>query len=111
MKIISLQALPDESISHNPEIKKRVILRKGDVPYLTNFSQARFAAGQSAPAHSHENMYEFFLVESGEGIININNRKHKLNKGIFVVVEPTEVHEIFNNNYSELVLTYFGICT
>lgn len=47
-----MKNLPEESVSHNPEIKKKVMLRYGDLPHLTNFSQARFAPGQTAPARA-----------------------------------------------------------
>ncbi|MEL7333376.1 MAG: cupin domain-containing protein, partial [Cyanobacteria bacterium J06560_2] len=53
MKITSLNELPIESVSHNAAIKKQVMLRMGDLPHLTNFSQARFQPGQVAQAHAH----------------------------------------------------------
>jgi hypothetical protein len=34
----SLKDLLEESVSHNPEIKKKVMLRFGDLPHLTHFS-------------------------------------------------------------------------
>ena len=46
MKITGLDQVPEEPVSHNPAIKKRVLLRSHDLPYLTNFSQAHFAPGQ-----------------------------------------------------------------
>ncbi len=57
----SLNELPEQPVSHNPEIKKKVMLKLGDLPHLTNFSQARFAPGQSAPAHAHQDMSELTL--------------------------------------------------
>jgi hypothetical protein len=65
MKITLLANLPEGQVSHNPEIKKKVMLGPGDVPHVTNFSQARFAPGQVASAHAHRDMYEVFFVESG----------------------------------------------
>jgi quercetin dioxygenase-like cupin family protein len=72
MKFTSLNNLSSEAVSHNPEIKKKVMLRFGDLPHLTNFSQARFAPGQSAAAHAHQDMCEVFFVESGSGLILIS---------------------------------------
>ncbi|MEH1833799.1 MAG: cupin domain-containing protein [Nostoc sp.] len=66
-----MKNLPEESVSHNPEIKKKVMLRLGDLPHLTNFSQARFAPGQTAPAHAHQDMCEVFFVEAGSGVIYV----------------------------------------
>ncbi|MBD6616411.1 cupin domain-containing protein [Komarekiella sp. 'clone 1'] len=105
----SLKDLPEESVSHNPEIKKKVMLRFGDLPYLTNFSQARFAPGQSAPGHAHQDMCEVFFVEAGSGVISIDGKENPLLPGTCVAVELGEVHEIVNTGSTELVLTYFGL--
>ncbi len=109
MKLTSLNDLPEESVSHNPEIKKKVMLRFGDLPHLTNFSQSRFAPGHTAPAHAHQDMCEVFFVESGSGVIHIDGKEYPLIAGSCVAVEPGEVHEVVNNGATELVLTYFGL--
>jgi quercetin dioxygenase-like cupin family protein len=109
MKLTSLNDIPQEAVSHNPEIKKKVMLRLGDLPHLTNFSQARFAPGQTASAHAHEDMCEVFFVESGMGEIRIDGTTYPLHPGSCVAVEPGEVHEVVNNGATELVLTYFGL--
>ncbi|MEB3179748.1 MAG: cupin domain-containing protein [Nostocaceae cyanobacterium] len=109
MKFTSLNHVPEEAVSHNPEIKKKVMLRWGDLPHLTNFSQARFAPGQVAAAHTHQDMCEVFFVESGMGEIRIDGTVYPLVAGSCVAVEPGEVHEVVNSGATELVLTYFGL--
>lgn len=109
MKITNLDALPAESVSHNPEIKKRVMLHQGDMPPLTNFAQARFAPGQKATSHAHADMAEVFFVESGQGTITVNDRPHPLKAGVCVLVEPGEHHEVANTGSEDLVLTYLGV--
>jgi quercetin dioxygenase-like cupin family protein len=109
MKLISLAELPNLPVSHNPAIKKKVMLKVGDLPHLTNFSQATFAPGQVAQAHSHQDMCEVFFVEAGEGIIRIDGQAYPLKKGSCVAVEPGEVHEIVNSSSMDLILTYFGL--
>ncbi|ARV59693.1 cupin [Nostocales cyanobacterium HT-58-2] len=109
MKLTSLNNLPEEPVSHNPQIKKKVMLRFGDLPHLTNFSQSRFAPGQTAPAHTHQDMCEVFFVESGSGFIRINSEEYPLVPGNCIAIEPGEVHEVVNNGSTELVLTYFGL--
>lgn len=111
MKVTSLHAVPEEPVSHNPEIKKRVMLQRGDLPPLTNFSQARFAAGQVASGHAHTDMAEVFFVELGQGQIMIDGQAHPLKPGVCVLVEPGEHHEVVNTGAEELVLTYFGVRT
>ncbi|MDM9379846.1 cupin domain-containing protein [Chlorogloeopsis sp. ULAP01] len=109
MKFTSVHEILEEPVSHNPAIKKKVMLRFGDLPGLTNFSQARFAPGQIAPAHAHDNMHEVFFVEAGSGIIRIDGKEYPLHPGNCIAVEPGEMHEVINNGASELVLTYFGL--
>lgn len=109
MKIISLNQLPIQTVSHNREIKKKTMLKLGDLPHLTNFSQARFAPGQVAFVHAHQDMCEVFFIESGLGIIRINGIEYRLEPGVCVTVEPQEEHEVINSGTQELVITYFGI--
>ncbi|MGV0027180.1 cupin domain-containing protein [Phormidesmis priestleyi] len=93
MKLSSLNDLPQESVSHNPEIVKQVMLRLGTIPHLTNFSQARFAPGQRTIAHAHADMWETYLVKAGEGVMRIDGAE----VGLAIS--------------SDLVLTYFGVET
>ncbi len=109
MKRICLDQLPEESVSHNPAIKKRVLLRRGDLPGLIHFAQARFAPGQVADGHAHADMAEVFFVESGQGTITINGQPYSLTPGTCVAVEPGEHHKVVNSGSEELVLTYFGL--
>ncbi|MGB5635972.1 MAG: cupin domain-containing protein [Waterburya sp.] len=109
MKITNLSNLPQQAVSHNPEITKKVMLRMGDLPHLTNFSQATFAPGQVASAHSHQDMSEVFFVSGGAGVIRIDQREYDLVPGVCVSVEIGETHEILNTGTENLILTYFGI--
>ncbi|MBO9997725.1 MAG: cupin domain-containing protein [Cyanobacteria bacterium SID2] len=109
MKHLSLQNIPTQGVSHNPNIRKQVMLKSGDLPHLTNFAQARFAPGQVAAAHAHSDMCEVFFVESGSGTIYIDDTPYPLEPGTCIAVEVGEVHEISNTGEEELVLTYFGL--
>lgn len=109
MKKVSLADLAREGVSHDPQITKQVMLRRGDVPHLTAFSRSTLLPGQSARAHEHRDMFEVFFVESGTGRMKIANAEHDLARGVCVLVEPGEVHEIVNNGSADLVLSYFGI--
>ena len=109
MKIVSLADIPEEGVSHNPEIKKQVLLARGLVPHLTNFSRSRLSPGQVARAHKHAGMYEVFFVESGTGVIKVDDLEQPLQRGVCIAVEPGEAHEIVNDGADDLVLIYFGI--
>ncbi|MEP6956624.1 MAG: cupin domain-containing protein, partial [Chthoniobacterales bacterium] len=104
-----LADLPIEGVSHDPEIAKQVLLRRGDVPHLTGFSRATLKPGQTAYAHQHSDMFEVFFVQSGTGVITIAGSEHALAPGVCVLVEPTEEHEISNGGPEDLVLNYFGV--
>ncbi|MBD2483332.1 cupin domain-containing protein [Planktothrix sp. FACHB-1365] len=111
MKITDLNQIPEQEVSHNPAIKKKVMLSLGDLPHLTNFSQACFAPGQVAGGHSHADMCEVFFVESGWGNMAINGTDYELKPGVCIAVEPGEVHEVTNIGNTDLILTYFGLRT
>jgi len=101
--------LPDRRVSHNPEIGKKVMLDRGDLPCLLNFSRAVFGPGQTAAAHSHEDMNEVFFVENGRGVIRIDGQAYPLGKGVCAAIETGEIHEISNTGDTDLVLLYFAI--
>jgi len=109
MKRVCLSELPVQSVSHNPEIQKQVILRSGELPHLVQFAQARFAPGQVAPAHHHLDLCEVFLVTAGTGVMRVDQVDHLLKPGICIAVEPGEQHEIHNSGGEDLMLTYFGL--
>ena len=109
MKIVSIADVPDRHGSHNPEIRKKVILGRDDLPHVAGFSQAYFGPGQVASPHVHEDLYEVFFVEAGVGVIHVNGEAHRLGPGTCVVVAPGEVHEVANSGLGDLILTYFGV--
>jgi mannose-6-phosphate isomerase-like protein (cupin superfamily) len=111
MRLVTLEELPDEGVSHDPEIRKRAMLRRGDVPHLTNFSRAVLLPGQRVSAHAHVGMHEIFYVASGEGVLRSGAVAHALAAGSCAVVGPGESHEIENAGGGELVLLYFGVET
>lgn len=109
MKRVNLSELADQGVSHNAAIRKKVMLHPGELPHLTNFSQATFAPGQVAPGHAHDGMHEVFFVSAGTGTMTVNGVEQVLSPGVCIWVEPGDVHEVANTGIQPLVLTYFGI--
>ncbi len=109
MKRINIHELPEQGVSHNAKIRKRVILANGEVGSVVNYARASFPPGEKAGAHRHDDMVEVFTVESGCGEIRIDDVAYVFSGGTTFVVEAGEVHEIANTGNSELVVTYLGV--
>jgi quercetin dioxygenase-like cupin family protein len=109
MKKVALCDLPLERVFHNPEIAKRVLLRTGDLPHLTQLAQARLAPGQAAPGHAHADMWELFFAQEGRGEIEVDGAVHALESGSCIAIAPGERHELRNPGDRELVVLYLGI--
>ena len=109
MKIVRLAEIPEEGVSHNPEILKRVILRKNEVPHLTNLTMSSFQPGQVTKAHAHQDMTEVFLVISGTGCILVDGKQVSLEKGSCAIIEPGESHQLANLSREPFDLIYFGV--
>ena len=109
MKFINLSQLADQPVSHNPEIRKKVMISAQEIPHLTNFSQATFTPGQKAIAHAHATMYEIFYIQSGSGLVRVNNQEYAVEMGSCLVFEPQEIHEIINNGDTDLIINMLGI--
>ena len=111
MHRVPLSDLPFEPVSHNPAIRKRVLLRAGQLAPVTQFAEARFAPGEVAPAHAHADMGEVFLAVSGRGQVTVDGAAYPLGPGECVAIAPGEVHELANVGEEPWVLVYFGVRT
>ena len=109
MKMSSLAELAEQPVSHDPQLMKKVMIKNGEVPHLTGFSQATIPVNGTVTSHQHNDMYEVFLVSSGQCAMTINSVEYQLNEGSCVVIEPTEEHSLKNNGATDLILTYFGL--
>ncbi len=109
MKVESLNLVPTEPTSRNPDILKQVLIKTGEIPALAQFTRAIFRPGQIDPSHSHSYMYEIFLVEKGIGEIKVGDQTISLNAGTFVTLNPGEVHGVSNTSDQDLILLTLGI--
>ncbi|CAE7903943.1 unnamed protein product [Symbiodinium sp. KB8] len=65
-RITSWEDAPVFKINHEPYTNtKKVFLRKGELPPLTQISAADFLEGTYFEDHDHEDMFEMFYVLSG----------------------------------------------
>ena len=109
MKHGNVNELADLPVSHDPEIKKRVLLQNGDVPHVTQVARHVFLPQQVARSHSHTDMYELFVCLSGQGVAVVNGAPYVLTPGAFVLIEPNDAHEIKNDGSEHLVLAQLGV--
>lgn len=109
MKISLQEKISEEEIVHNPKILKKVMIRKGEIPNITQFAKAAFPPGEIAEKHMHEDMYEVFLTEQGSGIMEINGNKIPMEPGTCITVEPGESHEVTNTGRENLIVLILGI--
>jgi len=109
MKITKLTDLPELPVSHDPQLKKRVMIENGVIPHITGFSQAVIPAGESVSDHQHESMTEVMFVAAGEGCIFVDEKEYPLIPGTCVCVEPKEKHSLRNTGSVDLLLLYFGV--
>lgn len=108
MKHGEIGATPEEPVSHNPVVRKRVVLRAGCVPTITQVARARFPPGEVAPIHQHPDMWELFICEEGAGTIFVAGQTLSLVPGSWVLVEPGDPHELRADQNEDLVVTTFG---
>jgi mannose-6-phosphate isomerase-like protein (cupin superfamily) len=109
MKLTHTNNLPEIGTTHNKNIKKKVFLKKGEIPNITTFATATFKPGQSVETHTHETMYEVFYIQSGKAEFVVNDKKFEITAGDCITIEPGEKHSQ-NNPYDEdVVWIYFGV--
>lgn len=111
MILSSLSKIKPEKSSHDSvdKIQKKVFLKNGQIPHLTQFAQGYFQPGCFVSPHKHLDMWEIFLVENGEIEVTVNDKKTLLKKGDFLTVEPNEPHSFKNTSSSPTTITYFSI--
>lgn len=109
MKYKSLALIPVTGVSHNREIRKKVLIANGEIPHITQLSRVILKPGQIAAIHKHSDMYEIFNIESGKGKILVDNNEFKLTVGVCIIVEPGEEHEVQNTDQDDLTITITGI--
>lgn len=109
MRLIELHSLPAEPLSHDANIAKRVILRNGTVPHLTQLAQVRIPPGAHLTPHAHQDMHEIFIVLSGHGRVRCDGSVNGVAPGTCIQIEPNAVHAFENTGEDELVVVYFGI--
>lgn len=93
MRLYSLDSAPFKPVTHDPELKKQVIIPDG-FSCVRHLSHITLKPGSTASRHAHEDAYEVFYCLGGEAVFRVSGKDTLLVKGSCLVVEPKEVHEI-----------------
>ena len=109
MKLIHRGSLTAEPVSHDRDIMKMVFLRKGDIPNLVYLSQVSIPPGRLTSEHSHADLAEVYVVNSGCGELILDGVSHVINPGSCAAVEPGERHSFVCLGKAPLEMTYFGL--
>lgn len=70
MKKIQSTSIEEIGVTHNPDIKKRMMITAGEFGNIMSFGRAVFAPSQSTSAHVHPNRTEVFFILSGKGVFH-----------------------------------------
>ena len=114
-KVLALEDIESVPVNHDRVVEsagtitKQVLLKNGDVPHLTGFSQAHVPPGQIVSEHAHATMHEVFFVEEGAGEFVINDKATPVHKGSCIHLAAGDRHRIENTGRGDLTLTYFGV--
>ena len=93
MRFYSLDSTPFKPVTHDPELKKQVLVPEG-FSCVKHISHITLDPGSTASSHYHDAVYEVFYCIIGEAVFRVSGRKVQLTRGNCLVVEPGEVHEI-----------------
>lgn len=109
MRVVDVESVPDEGLSHDPRILKRVLTPPGGISGLTQFARSVIPPGCATTTHAHADMTEVFYVLSGRGRADVDSRPCDLAPGICLRIDPGEWHVLEAAPDTPLTLLYFGL--
>ncbi len=93
MKLVSLDNTPFSPVSHDPQLKKRVLMGEG-FSCIKHISHIVLRPGDSAVEHVHDDGYEVFYCIRGETVFTVRGGDVTIRGGDLFIVEPGEAHSI-----------------
>ena len=109
MNKLNSKTLKEIGVSHNPEIKKRIIIKSHEYNNLQMFSRVIFQPKHSSLPHIHDNMIEVFYVLSGKGIFHSKEKEITAEKDDCISIPAVEEHWKNNPFSKPWELLYFEI--
>jgi mannose-6-phosphate isomerase-like protein (cupin superfamily) len=97
-----------EATSHGTP--KRVILRGGVLPDVTQVAVATLTEADEVELHSHATMYENYFVLEGRALYIVGDETYEIGPGDFLVIPPGVPHQP-KVTAGPLRVFYWGIAT
>lgn len=109
MYLANLADLQDAGVSHNQNIRKKVLLSPNTIDHLVYLSHAVFPPGETAETHHHQDMTEIFYISSGSAQVTVDGKNFECPTGSCIAIEPHEQHRLSNTSNDDLVILYLGL--
>ena len=109
MYLANLAGLQDVGVSHNQNIRKKVLISPNTIHHLVYLSHAVFPPGETAETHNHQDMTEIFYISSGSAQITVDGKDFECPAGSCIAIEPHEQHRLSNTSNDDLVILYLGL--
>lgn len=95
----------------NPGVWKKVLFKKDELQpgRIQMVNWARLPTGRTFAAHYHEDMQEIFIILSGETRIQVDDQTMVLRRGDAVLIDPREVHQMWNDGEEDVDYLAIGI--
>jgi mannose-6-phosphate isomerase-like protein (cupin superfamily) len=96
----------------SPGVWKKVLLEQADLQPGTvrMINWARLPIGNHFAPHYHEDMQEVFIIVQGVAEAKVGSETVTLRRGDTLVIEPREVHQMWNAGDEEVEYLAIGIC-
>ncbi len=117
MRFIAAEDRPFVPAAHenpdDPGVWKKVLLKRDDLinGRVQMFNWAKLPPGKTFAAHFHEDMLEIFIMLSGQAEIRVNDDTRTMAAGDTVVIDPREVHTMWNEGEQDAEYLAVGIAT
>lgn len=95
----------------NPGVWKKVLFCRDELQpgRIQMINWARLPSGNTFAPHYHEDMQEIFIVLSGLTRIQVDETQIALGPGDAVLIEPREIHQMWNDQSEDVDYLAIGI--
>src|SRR5215211_6341129 len=100
MRIVSRQEIDKPFRGELGEEIYELIGRPDNIGATTKHSVAHVVLQPSkrSPAHRHHESEETYYILSGRGVMQVNSSRFDVHPGVAVLINPGEVHQIWNDD-------------